>query len=216
MNKGTFLTIIVVFAVLVFPAFHTSSSNRNSKSQPNTESQRHTKSPYSGQEAREIKSLSREDIDSLNNGTGIAFGGMAKLAELNGYPGPRHVLDLVDQMNLTEEQKTKTKAIYNEMKREAVRLGERIITIEKDMNDRFADKTISDEELKGKLAKSAEIYGQLRYVHLKRHLQMVDILTPEQVAVYNRLRGYTSEDDPCEKVPEGHDPKLWRQHHNCN
>jgi len=50
--------------------------------------------------------------------------------------------------------------------------------------------------------------------HLKYHLFMVEILTPQQVAVYNTLRGYTS-GDPCENVPEGHDPELWRLHHGC-
>ncbi len=53
-----------------------------------------TMSKYIGQENRKIKSLSSEDIESLETGTGDAFGGLAKLAELNGYPGPRHVLDL--------------------------------------------------------------------------------------------------------------------------
>lgn len=50
-----------------------------------------TISKYTDQEDRIIKSLSSEDIKSLQTGTGDAFGGMAKLAELNGYPGPRHV-----------------------------------------------------------------------------------------------------------------------------
>jgi hypothetical protein len=48
--------------------------------------------------------LSQTDIESLQNGTGDAFGGMAKLAELNGYPGPRHVLDLANELELTPNQ----------------------------------------------------------------------------------------------------------------
>ena len=62
-----------------------------------------TISKYTGQEDRIIKSLSSEDIKSLQTGTGDAFGGMAKLAELNGYPGPRHVLDLANKLKLTDE-----------------------------------------------------------------------------------------------------------------
>ena len=46
---------------------------------------------YRTRKNRIIKSLSNEDIESLETGTGDAFGGMAKLAELNGYPGPRHI-----------------------------------------------------------------------------------------------------------------------------
>jgi len=32
--------------------------------------------------------------------------------------------------------------------------------------------------------------------------------------LYNELRGYSS-DDPCENVPEGHDPEMWKRHNNC-
>jgi hypothetical protein len=34
------------------------------------------------------------------------------------------------------------------------------------------------------------------------------------VKLYNELRGYTS-NDPCKNVPEGHDPDMWKRHHNC-
>jgi hypothetical protein len=40
---------------------------------------------YAGQQARTTKALSDEDIAALSNGEGK---GMAKAAELNGYPGP--------------------------------------------------------------------------------------------------------------------------------
>ena len=77
-------------------------------------------SKYIGQENRIIKSLSSEDIESLETGTGDAFGGMAKLAELNGYPGPRHILDLGKELGLTTVQKENITIIYNDMKREAL------------------------------------------------------------------------------------------------
>src|SRR5262249_20157560 len=44
---------------------------------------------YAGRQTRAIKALSEEDIAPLLNGEGM---GMAKAAELNGYPGPKHVL----------------------------------------------------------------------------------------------------------------------------
>jgi hypothetical protein len=56
-------------------------------------------SPYAGQQARTIKALSDEEIAALRNGEGL---GMAKAAELNGYPGPLHVLALAAQLELTE------------------------------------------------------------------------------------------------------------------
>jgi hypothetical protein len=51
----------------------------------------HPLSPYAGQQTRAIKALSPEDLAGLLNGEGM---GMAKAAELNGYPGPVHVLEL--------------------------------------------------------------------------------------------------------------------------
>ncbi|MFS4582478.1 hypothetical protein [Phaeobacter sp. C3_T13_0] len=42
-----------------------------------------------GFEAREIARLSEQDIDALRNGAGWS---LALPAELNGFPGPSHVL----------------------------------------------------------------------------------------------------------------------------
>ncbi len=40
-----------------------------------------------------------------DNLSGGAFGGLAKSAELNGYPGPRHVLDLASNRRLNESKR---------------------------------------------------------------------------------------------------------------
>ena len=141
---------------------------------------------------------------------------MAKPAELNGYPGPRHVLDAVEagEFEVTDEQLAEIEVLYEEMQAEAIALGIQIIDLEKAIDDAFVNGTITEEFLQGNVTASAELYGQLRIVHLKYHLQMVDILTADQAAQYNELRGYTS-DDPCANVPDGHDAELWRQHNNC-
>jgi Spy/CpxP family protein refolding chaperone len=150
-----------------------------------------TISKYTGQENRTIKSLSPEDIESLQTGTGDAFGGMAKLAELNGYPGPRHVLDLANELKMSNEQKENITTIYDNMKIKSVELGQEILNVEKIANEEFINKTITDSQMKQLIFKSSEIYGQLRYAHLSTHLKMLAILTPEQVNLYNNLRGYS-------------------------
>lgn len=48
-------------------------------------------SKYAGQQKRLIKSLSPGDIAELRRGGGW---GLAKAAELNGLPGPAHLLDM--------------------------------------------------------------------------------------------------------------------------
>ena len=60
-------------------------------------------SPYSGLETRAIKALSDSQIADLKAGRGM---GLALAAELNGYPGPMHVLELADELVLSVEQRT--------------------------------------------------------------------------------------------------------------
>src|SRR5690242_2678820 len=68
--------------------------------------------PYAGQQARAIKSLSAEEIASLLKGEGI---GLAKAAELNGYPGPAHVLALAGELRLSDAQRRQVQSIFDRM-----------------------------------------------------------------------------------------------------
>ncbi len=210
-NKTFAIIIGVILVAIVIGIF---SQQDKPTSQNSDESAIH--SPYAGQEARGIKALSQNDIEGLIAGAGTPFGGMAKPAELNGYPGPRHVLDAYDagEFQLTNEQHKQIEALYEEMRSEAIELGEKIIDIEKGIDDAFTGKTITNAFLQEKVKESADLYGQLRVVHLKYHLSMVEILTSQQVEQYNELRGYTS-GNPCENIPEGHDPEMWKLHNNC-
>jgi hypothetical protein len=169
------------------------------------------KSKYAGEEKREIKSLSVTDIEELQNGKGW---GLAKAAELNGVPGPVHLLEMKEEIDLSAEQIRAIEDIYMKMKQEAVPLGLEIIELERKLNNHFANRTITNELLVQILQKIAQVHGQLRYVHLSTHLKTPDILKSEQITIYNKLRGYSS-DDPCENVPKGHDPTMWKKHHNC-
>ena len=169
------------------------------------------KSKYAGEEKREIKSLSATDIEELQNGKGW---GLAKAAELNGVPGPVHLLEMKEEIDLSAEQIQAIEDIYRKMKQEAVPLGLELIELERELNNHFANRTITNELLRQILQKIAQVHRQLRYVHLSTHLKTPDILKSEQITLYNKLRGYSS-DDPCENVPKGHDPEMWKKHHNC-
>ncbi len=149
----------------------------------------HQISPYSGQETREIKALSQREIDGYLTGKGMGY---AKAAELNHYPGPKHVLDLSEELNLTSEQVSKTKELFDTMKKEAITLGKKLVEKEKELDQLFANKTIDDKILKSILTEIGMLQAKLRYVHLRAHLQQKDILTPHQIQLYDRLRGYRS------------------------
>ena len=169
------------------------------------------RSKYTGQEYREIKSLSSEDIDELQNGKGW---GLAKAAELNGMPGPVHLLEMKEEINLSDIQVSQIERFYAKMKNDAIPLGLRLIELERELNNDFADRTIGEKRLKNLLDRIAEVYMSLRYVHLSTHLKTPSILTPSQIETYNKLRGYFS-DDPCKDIPKGHDPEMWKKHHDC-
>ncbi len=169
------------------------------------------KSKYVGQEKREIKSLSESDIEELENGKGWGF---AKAAELNGVPGPVHLLEMKKEIRLSSEQIQKINDIYQKMKKQAIPLGLELIELERKLNNHFANRTITDNLLHELLGEIVQVRKKLRYAHLSAHLKTPNILTPEQITLYNELRGYSS-NNPCKNIPEGHDPAMWKKHHNC-
>ena len=142
-------------------------------------------------EEKEIKALSPDDIEGLLMGDETPFGGMAKPAELNGYPGPLHVLNAFEagKFDLTNEQYIQIEALHEEMKTHAINLGKQIIDIENEIDKMFVNKTITEDWLERAVAESSDAYSKLRVVHLKYHLKMAGILSEEQIVKYNQLYG---------------------------
>jgi hypothetical protein len=147
-------------------------------------------SPYQGQQDRDIKALSAEDIQSLARGEGM---GLAKAAELNGYPGPAHVLALSEQLGLSKQQNAETQAIFATMNSRAKQLGQSIIEAEQKLDRSFAQHTVSDGELASLLEGIGSLQTQLRLTHLEAHLALTKVLTADQARKYAELRGYSGE-----------------------
>jgi uncharacterized protein (DUF305 family) len=145
-------------------------------------------SPYVDQLGSSVRGLSQEEVDALLAGEGMGY---ARSAELNGYPGPRHVLDMTNELQLSSEQTTIITPIFDDMNRDAVVLGQEIIDAETVLSQSFADKTITEAVLQEQLKKLTTLYGQLRQVHLQAHLAVTPLLSEEQLAQYQVLRGYT-------------------------
>jgi Spy/CpxP family protein refolding chaperone len=150
-------------------------------------SAQHHHSPYAGQEVRAIKALSAEDMQALLNGQGM---GLAKAAELNHYPGPRHVLDLATQLQLSETQRAETQRIYDRMHQEAVRFGTLVVDKERELDHLFATEAVDSQTLQHVTRQIAQLQGDLRLAHLQAHLEMKRVLSPEQIDTYDALRGY--------------------------
>lgn len=169
-----------------------------------------TQSPYAGFEAREVTSLSESDLAELRRGGGW---GLALPAELNGYPGPAHLLELKEKIPLSPAQTAEIQALFDQMRQEAIAAGERFIAAETALDAGFRTPGLTRAELEQLLQAAAEARAALRLVHLSRHLLTSEILSQDQIETYNALRGYTQ--DPCLSVPEGHDAQMWRKHNGC-
>jgi hypothetical protein len=146
-------------------------------------------SPYAGQESREIKALSQQEISELLTGQGMGF---AKAAELNGYPGPAHVLELAVQLELDEDQLSATEVLFREMQDDAVQLGRRIVELERRLDRQFAAHSVTPESLQQSLEKIGKLRSRLRRVHLHAHLEQYRLLSESQIANYMAIRGYAA------------------------
>lgn len=144
-------------------------------------------SPYAGEELRSIKSLSKEEIESLRLGSGMGF---AKLAELNHFPGPKHVLEVAEQIELSATQREATEALFQEMRQAAIALGEELVLAEMNLDRAFATSTITEEQLQAALLDIGRLQARLRFVHLEAHLRQNRLLTADQVRRYDAVRGY--------------------------
>jgi Spy/CpxP family protein refolding chaperone len=157
-------------------------------------------SPYRGEQARAIKALAPSEVQDYLAGAGM---GLAKAAELNRYPGPRHVLELAEPLALDSEQRARTQAIYERMQHAAVQLGERIVAQERALDALFAHGAMDERRLRVLTREIAARQGELRFVHLQAHLALRAVLRPEQIAHYDRLRGYAASDTDA-PAPHSH------------
>lgn len=147
-----------------------------------------TQSPYVNQLSSSVRGLSAQEIDDLLNGRGMGY---ARTAELNGYPGPLHILELEEKLELSTEQAQKIEAVFQEMNTEAKRIGKEIIEHEEELSTLFADGEITATELRMRTESLAALDGELRATHLEAHLKATPVLSSEQITAYNTLRGYT-------------------------
>ena len=102
--------------------------------------------PYAGQQTRTIKALSPADVAALLKGEGM---GMAKAAELNGYPGPLHVLTLSQELKLTETQRKQVQATFDRMSTAAKPLGSELVQHEQALDQLFVKQEITPDLLAG-------------------------------------------------------------------
>ncbi len=99
------------------------------------------------------------------------------------------------------------------MNSKAVSLGNVLISLEEELINEFTHKTINQTKLEKMVFDIEKVRAKLRVVHLSTHLQTPNILTFNQINLYNSLRGYSK--DPCLNIQEGHDERMWKKHNGC-
>lgn len=165
------------------------------------ERRHHHQAPYAGQENREISSLSGSDVADLLAGRGW---GLAKPAELNGYPGPAHVLELGDRLNLTPKQRAEVQQVFDRMAERAREVGAQYVEAERLLDDAFKRHEVNEDLLADRLAKAEALRAELRRVHLVAHLETTPILTHQQRHSYISLRGYNNHGADHHRTPKAH------------
>jgi len=175
----TVIISAVWFAVAAVPGMAQPQQHGDAQSPP--------ASVYAGQEKRDVKALSEQEQHAWLEGQGM---GLARAAELNGYPGPMHVLELADPLRLTPAQTVTTRELMNRHKVEVRKLGAQLVETERHLDGAFRERRVSDAGIEHMTGEIGELQARIRASHLQTHLAQTALLTPEQVAEYSRLRGY--------------------------
>ena len=145
--------------------------------------------PYAGQQTRAIKALSNQEVSDYVEGRGM---GSSKAAELNHYPGPAHVLADSSRLDLTDRQKAETQSVFDAMSAAAKRSGAAIVAKEAELDALYASGRAAPAAIKDLVTELSRLQGDFRYAHLSAHLAMRTILTTEQIARYDEMRGYAA------------------------
>jgi hypothetical protein len=133
------------------------------------------------------KALSTQEIEQYHAGAGMGY---ARAAELNHFPGPMHVLELADKLSLSAEQRSATERLMDAHKAEARAIGAKLVEAESNLEALFKSGRVESGVLADATHAAAQLQGEYRLSHLETHRRMRALLSAEQVAQYDRLRGH--------------------------
>jgi Spy/CpxP family protein refolding chaperone len=133
--------------------------------------------------------LESDKVEQYRAGAGMGY---AKAAELNHFPGPMHVLELADQLRLSDDQRAATRRLMDEHKKEARGIGAELVEAERAIESLFRKGHVDQAALARAVREAAALEGEYRLSHLETHRRMRALLTAEQVKRYDELRGYAA------------------------
>lgn len=133
--------------------------------------------------------------------------GCAKAAELNGYPGPPHTLELAAPPALSAEQLAASQSLMSAHKQRARELGRRLVDAERRLDTLFAERHASELSVQQATSDVGALQARLRAEHLNTHLTQTALLDAEQVRRYAELRGYSASPNAAPAEPAQHPHK---------
>lgn len=167
-------------------------------------------SPHAGVEARAITSHSQAYPEELRRGGGW---GRALAAELNGVPGPAHLLELAAEIPLSADQVAAIRQIFEAMQAEAIAAGARLIAAEEAIEAAFRAGDFDAPRLRSLIAEAGAARGKLRFIHRRAISRRHRCRTPGRSRAATPCAAMAP--PPGANVPEGHNPEMWRRHNNC-
>ena len=147
----------------------------------------HGVSPYAHARDNDVPTLTPDEVYGLRTGEGM---GLARPAELNHFPGPKHLLELGLDLELDHVQIERIEAIHKKMRTRAIAKGEEILSAERHLANIFASGQPSAADIERITGHLGVLRGQLQAIHLLAHIESARELTVEQIERYDRLRGY--------------------------
>lgn len=131
-----------------------------------------------------ISTITQEEMEALTNGSSSGAG---RPAEVNGYPGPKRLVEHAAELGLTADQLAKVKTLNQGMKREAMELGGRIVEGETALDALLKSGSVDRKRLASLVSDIAGLRGRMRLVHLQLHFALRELLTDEQLLRYRAL-----------------------------
>src|SRR5689334_22194907 len=136
-----------------------------------------------GHQAAEACSAEFDKVVAEGRGFGMAFA-----ADQNGYPGPLHVLELKDRLQLTVDQETRMRALLEAMFAQSRPRDAKLAEAEARLRRLFAADSADDAGVRAAVADAEHARAELRLAHVLTHLRTRELLTEHQRRTYQQLR----------------------------
>jgi len=102
--------------------------------------------------------------------------GQTLIADTNGFPSPKKILALKDQLGLTKVQLKKIDEMLDNLSVSATVKGQEIVEVEDGLGRMFISGNIVENVLRTQLERIGKMRAELRFMHLQVYLKTKKIL----------------------------------------